>query len=256
MNILLIVEGKVDEPTLFSRIFTRYGFHTVVADQPLFVEGLGTWNKSELAKDRSNVVIVQGPRNRIHDLLLDLSKEEVSIERYFHYDYATFSSVFLIYDVDHNDCDDLKRMLELCSDETSSGLLLVNSPCLEVIGDYNSDRGESKYHHLKEYKADINEHYKGMTFDYIENRFDELMLYFLKKNYEDFHEENIMEHPGRIIELINERNTRVNCVDPKDSYVIYRYFSTVVYVAIAYAAGLTRETRNCQRVVEFFEKGE
>jgi len=143
MNILLIVEGKVDEPTLFSRIFTRYGFNAITANEPLAVEGLGTWNKSELAKDKSNVVIVQGPRNRIHDLLLDISKEEVSIERYFHYDYAAFSSVFLIYDVDHNDCDDLKRMFELCSDETSSGLLLVNSPCLEVIGDYNRERGES-----------------------------------------------------------------------------------------------------------------
>lgn len=90
-------------------------------------------------------------------------------------------------------------------------------------------------------------------FDYIENHFDELMLYFLKKNYEDFLEDDVMEHTGRIIELINERNIRVNCVDPKDSYAIYRYFSTVIYVAIAYAAGLARETRDYQRVVEFFE---
>lgn len=255
MNILLIVEGKKDEPTVFSKVFASYGYNPIVLRQSIEVEGLGTWSKSELAKGKSNVVIVQGPRNRIHDLLLDLSKEEVSVERYFHYDYASFSATFLIYDVDHNDPDDLKRMFRLCSDEGSSGLLLLSSPCFEVIADYDHNRGESKYRHLKEYKADVNKHYQGMTFEYIENHFDELMLYFLKKNYEDFQEEDIMEHPGRIIELINERNARVNCLDPKDSYVVYRYFSTVVYVAIAYAAGLTREPRNYQKVVEFFGGG-
>jgi len=89
-----------------------------------------------------------------------------------------------------------------------------------------------------------------MAFDYIENHFDKLMLYFLDKNHEDFHEEDVMWHPGRIIEWINERNTRVN--RKEDSYVIYRYFSTVVYVVIAYANGLTRETNNYEAVRVFF----
>ena len=46
---------------------------------------------------------------------------------------------------------------------------------------------------------------------------------------------------------------RINCKDKEQSYVIYRYFSTVVYVAIAYTNGLTREIDNYENVYSFFK---
>ena len=63
-----------------------------------------------------------------------------------------------------------------------------------------------------------------------------------------------MEHPRLIVEKINCLNERVNLPNRCDSYVIYRYFSTVVYVAIASSRGLTREIENYGIVKSFFEK--
>ena len=88
--------------------------------------------------------------------------------------------------------------------------------------------------------------------DYIKDNFNELMLFFLRKNQRDFGENNIMEHPRLILESINTNNVRVNCPNREDSYVVYRYFSTVIYVAIAYANGLTREIDNYRLVEGFF----
>lgn len=80
------------------------------------------------------------------------------------------------------------------------------------------------------------------------------MLYFLEKNRAEFNETNIMEHPQLIVAKINCLNERVNLPNKSDSYVIYRYFSTVVYVAIASSLGLTREIDNYEIVKSFFGK--
>ena len=248
-NILLIVEGSVYEQNLFGDIFSKYGFNTIVSNQKMDVEGVGQFEKFEYRLDKSNVVIIQGPRNRIHDFLKLFNEQEMSIEKA--YSYAFFSGIFLIYDVDHNDCDDVELMHKRFSDE-STGMLLLSSPCIEVIADYDRNRKESKYNHLKEYKSDINKHYNGATNDFIKNNFNELMLYFLEKNYNDFKEANIMEHPGLIVKSINLLNDRFNFTNTEESYVVYRYFSTVVYVAIAYANGLTKEIDNYEAVSLFF----
>lgn len=252
-NILLIVEGSVTEPNIFNDVFLKYGFNTIVSGEKMDIEDAGQFEKFEYNLDKNNVVIIQGPRNRIHDFLKLYNENEMSIEKAFSYPYAFFSGIFLIYDVDHNDCDDVEQMFIKFSDE-STGMLLLSSPCVEVIADYNRERGESKYSHLSEYSADINEHYKGATNAFIVNNFNDLMLYFLTKNYNDFKETNVMEHPNRILEFINKYNDRVNCEDKEQSYVIYRYFSTVVYVAIAYANGLTREIDNYENVYSFFKE--
>ena len=251
-NILLIVEGSVYEQNLFGDIFSKYGFNTIVSKQKMNVDGVGQFEKFEYQLNKSNIVIIQGPRNRIHDFLKLYDENEMSIEKAFSYSYAFFSGIFLIYDVDHNDCDDVELMYKRFSDE-STGMLLLSSPCIEVIADYDRNRSESRYSHLKEYKSDINKHYDGTTNDFIKNNFNELMLYFLEKNYKDFEETNIMEHPGLIVKSINSLNDRVNCKNAEESYVIYRYFSTVVYVAIAYANGLTREIDNYENVYSFFK---
>ena len=61
-----------------------------------------------------------------------------------------------------------------------------------------------------------------------------------------------MEHPDFVLEQINELNERKfesnDCLP-----VVYRYFTTTLYVCLAYILGLTKEMENAQRVIEFFE---
>lgn len=250
-NILLVVEGSVDEQNIFGDVFSKYGFNTIVSDQKMEIEGVGQFEKFEYSLNSNNVAIIQGPRNRVHDFLRLFNEKEMSIEKAFSYAYAFFSGIFLIYDVDHNDCEDIEEMYRRFSDE-STGMLLLSSPCLEVVADYNRDRKEEKYIHLSEYKKDLNNYYNGQTKAIIKSRFEDFMLFFLDKNYADFKESNIMEHPRLIVQSINSLNDRVNCENKKESYVLYRYFSTVMYVAIAYANGLTKEIDNYCDVREFF----
>ena len=250
-NYLLIVEGGVDEQNIFDCIFSKYGFKTIKSKEKMELEDVGQFERFEYSLNKSNIVIIQGPRNRIHDFLKYYDENEMAVEKAFEYPYAFFKGIFLIYDVDHNDCDDVKEMFRRFPDE-STGMLLLSSPCLEVVGDYNRGRTEEKYSHLKEYKADINSHYPQGSYEFIKNNFNELMLYFLDLNHKDFNENNVMEHPRLIVDKINEQNERINCVNKEDSYVIYRYFSTVIYVAVAYANGLVKEIDNYQVVRNFF----
>lgn len=250
-NILLIVEGSVDEQNIFGNVFSKYGFNTIISKEKMNIEDIGQLEKFQYSLNNNNIVIIQGPKNRIHDFLKLFNENEMSIERAFSYSYAFFSGIFLIYDVDHNDCDDVEEMIKKFPDE-STGMLLLSSPCIEVIADYNRDRKETKYSRLSEYKAEINTHYCGQTNKYISDNFNDLMLYFLDKNYKEFKEPNIMEHPALIVKSINRFNSRINCREKENSYVIYRYFSTVVYVAIAYSNGLTKEINNYDLTRNFF----
>ena len=116
-------------------------------------------------------------------------------------------------------------------------MLLLSSPCIEVLGEYDFNQ-EFRYNHLKEYKSRLNVKYNHDGYesveDYIIKNFDDLCIKFLDLNYQEFDESNIMEHPSLIIKSI-ANNDRVNySFEEKDkSYVIYRYFTTVVYVFIA-----------------------
>lgn len=252
-NYLLIVEGKKTEPNVFERVFERYGFRVKKGKEPLNITDVGQFEKIEFSLNQNNVVIIQGPKNRIHDFLLLIEKEDVVVEKLFKYQYAFFNSIFLIYDVDHNDCEDIEKMFNYFNDETTSGLLLLSSPCIEVLEDYNRERREETYHKIEEYKKDINIYWNGLAQDNLLANFESTMLHFLEKNQKDFAENNIMEHPRLIIDKINKLNERVNCSDKEKSYVRYRYFSTVVYVAIANANGLTKEIDNYSKACEFFE---
>lgn len=87
------------------------------------------------------------------------------------------------------------------------------------------------------------------TEDFIFNNINELLLYYLKKNFNDFGDSNIMNHPNEIIDYINEKNVRDNF----NHRVIYRYFSTVVYCVLAYVLGLTKEIENYNVLREYLE---
>ena len=163
----------------------------------------------------------------------------------------------MIYDVDHNDNEDVELMFNKFNNE-SDGLLLLNSPCLEVLADINVDeKRELKFNHLNEYKKSLNKYHNlngnENSVKYIINHFNEIMMHFLEMNKKEFNENNIMEHPRLIKDKINLDNERVNCKKKEDSYVIFRYFTTVLYVAIAYANKLTNEIDNYEIVHSFFE---
>lgn len=251
-NYLFITEGSVDEQTIFERVLQRYGFNVV--SNSCFIDSNGL-KQIQLSTEKDNVVIIQGPRNRISDFLKHFNKHQEDVESFFNFSKNYFQGIFLIYDVDHNSEQDIIDMFSVFNDE-SSGLLLLSSPCLEVLGDYDTSRTELYYHHLREYKHELNIHYDlncgTNTIDFIVNNFESLAIYYLDKNIEEFNEDNVMEHPGLIIPLINKYNERVNEDNEKESYVVYRYFTTVIYVAIAYIKGLTREINNYKTVRSYF----
>jgi len=253
-NYLLIVEGRKTEPNIFQSVLVKYGFNVVVSDEKLDTAYDIELNYTNFKKDQNNVFIIEGPRNRIHDFLKYYNSND-SLEKALRFANNSFKGIFLMYDVDHNDEEDIKEMYDKFKDE-SSGLLLLSSPCIEVLGEYDHERF-IECNKVTEYKADLNKHYcleYGNVVNYIIDNFETLCTYYLDKNYKDFDEPNIMEHPRLVIELINRYNTRVNY--PKDSkeksYVIYRYLTTVIYVFIAYINGLTTNIDNYDNVRNYF----
>ena len=255
-NYLFIVEGS-DEKNVLSDAFEKYGFNVVKCKEKISVDGFGDFNKDELLLNNNNIVVIEGPRNRIHDFLLQFDNEFESIEKLFHYNINYFSGIFLIYDVDHNDNDDIDSMFNKFNDE-STGLLLLNVPCLEVLADdfIDDNKYEIKCGHLREYKKVLNVRHdlngEQNSIEYIKNHFNKIMIDFLEKNKRDFNSTNVMDHPYFVKQKNNSINIRCNA--SKNSYVHFKYFSTVLYVAIAYANNLTSEIDNYQNVLSFFNK--
>ena len=187
-NILLIVEGNRTEKEIFGEAFEKIGYHVIKVDKKLTIklEEDFEFQKLEYVKDQNNIVIITGPRNRIHGFLKYYNENTMSLDRIFSDSFNYFSSIFLIYDVDHNDNEDVEEMFQHFQDE-STGMLLLSSPCIEVIGDYNRNRVEEKYHHLWEYKKDINNYYNGQTSTLINKNLYKYLLYFSLYIFLDFY---------------------------------------------------------------------
>lgn len=254
---LVITEGKKPEIEVFTNVITRYGFNVYNKLEDILTEDFGEFTKEEYKNNiQDSVVVIQGPRSRLDHLLLYYKDNEFSLEKIFHLDMNSFQGIFLLYDVDHVSNEDLSEAFEKFNDE-SEGLLLVSSPCIEVLADVCTNRGETKFNHLKEYKALINveleKKYKCNCTKYIIEHFDELALFYLEKNTNDFKENNVMEHPKLVIDKINKLNDRVNGPDEENTYVIYRYFTTVVYVLIACLKKLNVQIDNAVLLKAFFK---
>lgn len=110
----------------------------------------------------------------------------------------------------------------------------MSSPCLERLREYKRERNVL-----------INKETGLNTTEYIVKNFETLAVQFLDMNRYEFDELNVMEHPGLVIEKINKENLR------SEYRVIYRYFTTVLYVALAYICGKTRQIDNYAEVREF-----
>lgn len=256
---LLIVEGSKTEKNIFEHLFKSYGFNVIKCENKISKDFNFEIIESDLVKDNKNIIIIEGPNNRIHDILLNIYNEDplndidnINIEVLFGYKPNDFKGIFWIYDVDHNIPNDINKMFSKFNDENGNGLLLLSSPCIEVLGEYENK--ELKLNHIREYKSILNVHYNKLGFnnveEYIKNNINTLMLKYLNKNYLDFNDSNILNHPNEIIEYINKYNERNN----EKHYVIYRYFSTVVYCVLAFILDLTIEIDNYNIVKEFLEK--
>lgn len=249
-NILLVVEGSKTEHKILGTIFKKYGFEVVI--KPAINKDLSQNNEltiHEYSNSKDIITIVTGPHSRLKYILSTYDKNTDNFERFLNFTNQNFTATFFIYDVDHTSKEELTAVFNNLNDE-SSALLLVSSPCIEIISDINRYL-PIQVEHIKLYKSERNiychSNYKMNNEEYIISNFERLILYYLEQNFNDFKEENIMEHPFLVINKINEENER------SEETVNYRYFTTVIYVCIAFALGLTKEINNYQTVYNFFE---
>lgn len=257
-NFLVIVEGAVTEKKILEAVFQRYGYEVERCGQlksiePSEVSLKFNFDYELLAKSTNKVFVVQGEKNRLSHWLKDINRTSFDYANAFREFADNFAGVFLLYDVDHNSNEVIETMFAKFNSETDMGLLLLSSPCIEVLGDTVQE--EFVGEHLSKYKSDLNKRLESTlgthVENYIINNFEELAIRYLDQNRNDFDEPNVMEHPQRIIAKINEMNDRSYNGDP--DVVCYRYFTTVAYVCIAYILGLAKEIDNYQIVRDFFE---
>lgn len=254
-SFLIITEGVKTEPNILEAILTKYGFN-VIRQTPIEInkeEEPFNLDVTKLSGDKDNIYVAQGPENRIRDFLSLIDSNCEDVERYFSKFEETFSGIFLIYDVDHTSKEDLEKMFAKYRDETS-GLLILSSPCIEILSEPNRNN-ELHVNHLCEYKTERKAWVQKETSDsvehYIINNFEDLILKFLRQNCEESGSNNVMEHPEFVLKQINLFNDRTYITRDLQP-VLYRYFTTTLYVCIAYILGLTKEIENSKLVEEFF----
>ncbi len=253
-SFLIMTEGSKTEPNILESVLKKYGFN-VIRKNPIKIKEEHPFDLdvTELADNKDNIYIAQGPKNRISEFLRLFNDQTEDIERYFSELKENFAGIFLIYDVDHTSKEDLDEMFVKFQDETS-GLLILSSPCIEILSEPNR-KDIIKVNHLSEYKSErkkwVQDNFSNSVEYYIINNFEDLVLSFLAKNCEESGSNNIMEHPEFVLKQINTFNERTyvnNDLQP----VLYRYFTTTLYVCIAYILGLTKEIENSQKVADFF----
>lgn len=252
MRYLLLVEGARTEINIFQKVLERYGL-TVLTERRIesFAEPDFLTIPSVMLEDKRNsVLIVQPPRNRLKDLLEYYQREDIDLNLVSGSREKLFNAIFLIFDVDHTPQSALEEMYAFHKDETDTELLLISSPCIEILSEPGRT-GELRVKHLKEYKTERNNYFSDRlrlginTEEYISRNFEEPAVYYLDQNYRDFNDSNVMNHPEKVIRKVNEINIR------SDDEVLYRYFTTVVYVLIACIFGFNSDFDNYLRLREF-----
>lgn len=248
---LAIVEGSKTEYKILKSVLENQNF-VVSNKSEINFKNTNRFNLNIFTQDNIDIFILSSAQSRIHDVLINIDKNSDDIEKFFGFTSNYFNGIFLIFDVEHNDCDDLEKMFKNFNDE-NSGLLLISSPCIEVLGDLKREEFEC-YDIKKEYthklNADYDSQYKCSIESFIIKYFENLVLFYLKDNRDRFEENNIMEHPRLVVDLVNKENIRDN--SNGKNYCHIRYFTTVIYVMIAYINGLTKEIDNFQLVYDFF----
>lgn len=254
MHYLLIVEGEKAEPKLFESIFKRYGFTVIQHPRPKsFNDNFSfVFDQTSISNGKNTVHIMQAPNNCIEGFLKKAKEENWDLSKTFNHDTDFFAAKFIVFDVDHAPNDILYSMMSHYCDEADQGLLIVSSPCLEILSEpHRKDPITVK--HLREYKSlrntqlDTDPNIKMSAINYIVENFEDLILEFLISNVALYKDNNVMEHPHLAIDEINRLNYR------SKEQVCYRYFTTVIYVVIACIMGLTKQVDNANVVLEFLK---
>lgn len=258
---LILTEGSVTEPNLLAPLFEKYGFE-VKKEEKINIE-LETKENFEFSKfevenaKKDLVIIAQGPRNRLKELI-KLYNTNVRMEKFFTTSRDIFAGIFLIYDVDQTLKDVLTDIFNKLNNE-QEGLLLISSPCIEVLAHYEffKDDEISGYHISQCYKKPlnmaVNNKYHISVDQYLVDNFEKLAVFYLDKNIKEFKNNNVMEHPELIVKKVNELNER-NLISENTVELRYRYFSTVLYVCFAYILGLTKNEDNAEKIRDFLIK--
>ena len=155
-NILLVVEGSKTEHKILGTIFKKYGFEVIT--KPALNKELSNYNETLTIHEYSNskdiITIVTGPHSRLKHILKTYNKDTDNFERFLNLANKNFVATFFIYDVDHTSKEELKEVFNNLNDE-SSALLLVSSPCIEIISDTNRYL-PIQVDHIKKYKSERN----------------------------------------------------------------------------------------------------
>ena len=254
-NFLIITEGAKTEPNILSFVLKKYGFNIIKQDPIRINEDCEPFDMDVTTMDdgKDNIYIAQGPKNRISEFILLVDERSQDVERYFLKLRENFAGIFLIYDVDHTSNEALKIMFDKYQDETS-GLLVLSSPCIEILSEPNRI-DVLKVDHLSEYKTErkkwVQDNFSDSVEHYIINNFEKLVLEFLSKNCKESGSDNVLDHPEFVLKQINLLNER-HFVNKDLQPVVYRYFTTTLYVCLAYILGLTKEINNSEIVAGFF----
>ena len=253
---LILTEGAKTEQNILKSVFEKYGFNVIRQEAVQIHKELDNleFDLTRLVDDKINILIAQGPKNRISEFINMFDNQSEDVERYFDFWSENFAGIFLIYDVDHTSKDALENMFVKFQNETESGLLLLSSPCIEILSEPNRIK-ELSVEHLKEYKTErkawVQEKTSNSVENYIINNFEDLVIQFLKQNCIESGNYNVMEHPQFVLQKINLLNERTYINDDLQP-VLYRYFTTTIYVCVAYILGLTKEIDNGKIVEDFF----
>ena len=185
-HILLIVEGKVTEPKIFGEIFKKYNFEVEVKNEQLsktLNDNQYIFNISKLKKQKDTITIVQGTHSMLNHITKLYDKNIDDFELFFSDCAEHFNGVFYIYDIDHTTNENLEYLSNILNDETM-GMLLVSSPCIEILSEPNRKQPLIT-NKLSKYKTERNiechKTYKKDTTSYIIDNFESLIMYFLEQ---------------------------------------------------------------------------
>lgn len=181
-----MVEGEKDEVRIFTHVLNKHGYKVVSELPKLDFTTRGKPLGLELfSNNRADVYILNSKPNRLTEIIKHFNAETDTFSKALGFKHSdTFQGIFLIYDVDHNENNPLQEAFA-CLNNEEEGLLLIQSPCLEVLGDdENIPIPERKMTHIsKDYKTELNLYHERAhhcnTIDYIEKNFEKLALRFL-----------------------------------------------------------------------------
>lgn len=143
-NYLIIVEGEELELNLFDEVFKTIYSNCTISK---IVNGLKIENDNSdiISNDsKDHFLIVKPKHNVLSQILKDVNGNPDIIEPYLYFineddfDYG-FRYVFYVFDIDYTKKKDLLDAFDLFNDPTDRGLLLVSSPCIESLVDFESN---------------------------------------------------------------------------------------------------------------------